>query len=1465
MDFFSDLSGSFAFALGLIFLGTAILLLAVAALVNRARDRATYTDLATGGTLPPTVPSSEESLDIVDFRTTASEPQLRVSFARALRLLRDYLPGRGARYRLPWLLSVGQTAAGKTTLLAHTELKMPFGEPEEKGRRPRLPFLWWFYDRAVALDVTGDLVLRLDGATSDQRAWTALLQQLQKHRGRRPLDGALLSIPVTEIVDFNPADSRARGMLAQRAELLRRRLEQAQRELGFQFPVYVLVTQCDRLPGFSELVSSCTPGELRQMFGWSNPNTPEVPYSDAWVDDAFDSVNLALDRQQMRVLYEGDRRRAETQGFLAFPAALEPLREALRIYWNQIFAGGTEGEPVFVRGLYFVGGEGFEEDERAPAVDPDFHRRVDFLGDLFGYKVLYEWSLSRPLSRELSRRKRWRAALQVLVLGQLLLGPPLLWWSGVEVAERAAALNEEFLKKVSAALSHGQREDLQPQAMILLQAANTVDDYRLRSPFLPTSWWSQQGQEVEEAGTLAYQRVVFPAFWQALESRLSSLGTGDTESAGAPEPIYDIQTVPEFQDLRRTMIRLSDVEGDYGIYGRYARISNSVLFPQTHFDTLDDERTPAEDVWLGTCAADEADWPEKLQDLAQTLDADFRLQIPTYWSRLYYEDVLCALQLPPLAQTQQDRHVRSIDRLRLRVEETGSLMLRQLFENNALVVDLEEMQLGIDQLAQGGTDYAGLLTTIDRTDEDLYLQSLAWAGEETFDQGEEYRKLLDSISQSRFLGPFYADQIQSEGDEGFQALRTQLAAYTTQATGYLLKHLPNGFAELQLSDSINGLRTVLASVVTKYTQPPPGGRLTLQPPGGTFLTWNPTLLGQAVELLDNYRTFMATQFQNFPSLRQAVNQGTLLTVEAKVLDIVAQAQSFPSTPVISSRATLESQLQRQVSNLSLSSSSLSSLLQWLTQPPPVSGCRGNPDLSYCQLATVLLNQQALLMQQLDRLYTLQNLYVPSRGSIAGWDGEGNLAWKAFGVQNAAGLDTYVANQRLAVQTLATQYARPILSSTSPGGVASGSGSEKASTTPPVASSNLPAWQSLASSAAYKRWTLILSDLDDYESKTPNNALLLLETFITTDLPAVTADTCLTVTPVDACFSQATPTALTTNPPPCDPFLTARTRLQQSVQLRCEPLALAEGDAAYRRIKSAFDARLAGRYPFAAVSARPARDAAPADIAAFFAVYDAERPKVDRMIQVGERSLQRNPQRPLFPWPPRTTQAIHDFLTDLQTVRGFFAPYLTAVQSRPKVAPVPTFALQADLRPAPDQEAGGNEIIERALRVGRTTVRSGMPLPSTASAAPTWSYGTPVRLWLRWARNGPTAPQRPSEDPEARLEERTLIYDYTGPWSLLRLLQEKAAPQIQGVEDPLLLEIPTETTVPSSEPAESRRRRRREEKDKEAAGPSLILANAEVVLSLGLATADDKGTEIDLPPFPAEAPATTVPPVTAAQK
>ena len=43
------------------------------------------------------------------------------------------------------------------------------------------------------LYVSGDLVLRLDGASSDQPAWMGLLKTLREYRSRRPIDGALAS------------------------------------------------------------------------------------------------------------------------------------------------------------------------------------------------------------------------------------------------------------------------------------------------------------------------------------------------------------------------------------------------------------------------------------------------------------------------------------------------------------------------------------------------------------------------------------------------------------------------------------------------------------------------------------------------------------------------------------------------------------------------------------------------------------------------------------------------------------------------------------------------------------------------------------------------------------------------------------------------------------------------------------------------------------------------------------------------------------------------------------------------------------------------------------------------------------------------------------------------------------------------------------------------------------------------
>ena len=176
---------------------------------------------------------------------------LKSSFSRAVRLLRTHVTRRDYRYRLPWLLAVGEADSGKTTLLSETGLGLPLGRPAEQPHGVKQGVNWFFFDRGVVLDVAGDFVLRPDGEPSNRRGWREIARLLQKYRPERPLDGVVLTIPCTDLVAARGLDGRAR--IEQKAATLYRKLWQAQKILGMSFPVYVIVTKCDEIAGFRSL------------------------------------------------------------------------------------------------------------------------------------------------------------------------------------------------------------------------------------------------------------------------------------------------------------------------------------------------------------------------------------------------------------------------------------------------------------------------------------------------------------------------------------------------------------------------------------------------------------------------------------------------------------------------------------------------------------------------------------------------------------------------------------------------------------------------------------------------------------------------------------------------------------------------------------------------------------------------------------------------------------------------------------------------------------------------------------------------------------------------------------------------------------------------------------------------------------------------------------------------------------
>lgn len=1364
--------------------------------LRRAGDAASYVDLEGQGVVELPGDGEEGRVQVLDLRIPPPERALRRASSRILRLLERIQPGAGSRYRTPWFLCLGPTDGGKTTLLSYAGLRLPFGEPHHAtGERPR-SCTWWLFDRGMVLDVAGDLVLRGDGSSSDQPAWLGFLRLLRRRRRRRPVDGALLVVPVTSLYGFDPTDRGARAAVGHRADMLRRKLDQAQRKLGIRFPVYVLVTQSDRLPGFGDLAAAVEPGERAQMLGWSNPQPPDTPYSGSWVDDAIESITGALDSAELRILGEG-RPLADPQGFVALPAAVAATREALRIYLNQVFAGDP-AEVLPFRGLYFCGGEGFCPPGRAP--EGDFRtespvaadaggrsRSVDFLTDLLAFKVFYEWSLARPAARAEKRRGRLLAATRTALVLLLLVGPALLWWGGHRAGQDAETLRTAFLTPAHSALAKilpkgGKGDPTVEQrnsaARPVLEAVTKVPDYRLRSFLFPASLRSPLGRKMVTAGTGTYGLAVFPAFSGEIQAslvRLAAPATVPTPTA----PIYDLSSVPELAVLEAKVARLTTLEADVGLYNGFAQ-----------------ERcaTPA---------------PERVAELGQLARDLYRLILtpPTRQARRYYERVLCEVEnLGDPESLEDPQALAKVPRLEVldpspyspplvdRTESLGGAMFVRLFQQNALVGDLDALERQIDTLSRRAPPaseavavYRELLSTFARTEQDLARPELAWAGQTELDLGTAYRRLTGAIARSRLLGLPVAQTLSATADEGFAAFRRRLAGYSTDATGKLLAE-KDGEVQLALAPDVLGLRTAVEGLLARLPGAQPRTPPIVPTGGGTYLSWDTSQVTAAADAFTAYQSFVNRSFKGFPGFQQVVETATRREVELDILDEVGQAQSFPTTPDLSTPERLEAHLQTQVDNLVAATAPLNLLLQGFAPPPAVSGCASTPGSAYCQLAAVVSAQKGLLLEQLDTLYDDRAPYAPANGAFSDWDGETNLAWRAFGVANADALTGYLTGQRGLVQGLADAYATPILNGLpTPGQAMTG-----------------------AAAKASNRWQLILNDLAAYKDKAPNGSLAGLEGFVTTNLATAVVGTCLEApAPSGACFAPQTPVALTLAPPPCDPFLEARQVLEKGLQTACEGATITAGTAAYGKIAAAFGDSLAGHFPFASASSSETDEAGPGALASFYTVWDAEQGRVENLFTVWDRSLARTPPSPPLPWPQATGEAIRTFMRQTEATRTFFAPFLTErAAAKPEVRDqvVPRYDLRVDLEPQPtSQEQGGDRVIQRVLRLGTTEVVTG----AAATPTPGWAYGTDTAVALRWANDGPTTPlwPEPKGDPHATLSDRTVTWSYTDPWSLLRLLAEHPASGAPAgtVEVEVVTDTEKAPQPPSPSPAKIRMR------------------------------------------------------------
>lgn len=381
----------------------------------------------------------------------AQREDLRRHFVEGVSKLRD----RGIdSYELPWYVVVGESGGGKTELLrrcgAAGSTSHGMTDPLQ-GVGGTLNMNWWFYNRAVILDTAGRLWEDRDNATSLSE-WEEFLRLLVRYRRATPINGLILVIPATSLLR-----DRADALEAKTATIVDQ-LHRVRNALEVRFPVYVVVSKCDLIPGFRDFFEHIVQPDLQhQILGWSNRHDIDQPLQlDAPVEEGRDTagpretqlaheLNRLADQLEVRRLAllrdptpsgPSGRRLDDVDGVFAFPEQFRRhIIPALSQYVTKVFAAGRyDRKPLFLRGIYLTSSMregspldedlarmlGKELDEFAAAEGTPREERAYFLTDLFDQKIFREPGL---VSRSITPRRqfrRYRAALVGCALAGLV-------------------------------------------------------------------------------------------------------------------------------------------------------------------------------------------------------------------------------------------------------------------------------------------------------------------------------------------------------------------------------------------------------------------------------------------------------------------------------------------------------------------------------------------------------------------------------------------------------------------------------------------------------------------------------------------------------------------------------------------------------------------------------------------------------------------------------------------------------------------------------------------------------------------------------------------------------------------------------------------------------------------------------------------------------------------------------------
>ncbi|MGE4242609.1 type VI secretion system protein [Ramlibacter sp.] len=1229
---------------------------------------------------------------------------LKQSFRGAVELIENNLVGRSERYNLAWSVVLNE---------GETEGPLPImqsGLPSALGTDSTIStaaagIQWNFFDKGVAVQLqSAYLGAQDDQGREEQKTWDEFLGLCRGYRPDRPFDSIVLAIPARQLL---ASDAQAQLELVARAKAIHRRLWLAQNRFALRFPIYLVVSGCDQIAGFSRFAAALPEGMRRGLLGWSSPFEVGAPYQPQWVDQGMDDVTRDVSdaTSELCALESPDSNSAD---YFMLATDIERLRPGLKLFMDELMRPSAYHEPFIFRGFYLTGdcsamaellGTGQHARLAGPDVEQDeeFEQLPDetsdgltalpspvmtstelepaFLRDIFEKKVFPEAGLARASTTQRMRHSavgsalRWSAAAIVAVW---VCGLAWATYSLNDSSKQILAALDQLERDTRASLQEQRNEtfDLdgsRRRTLATLSLMERVDANDLWSVFMPGSWSSFDSvqERLKKKLESSFSRNSVQPLRLSFYARMSQLtGTPLDSATGQPivgascnwrggvtastgRPVLNPEDLPEFQ---------------------------AVLHYVTQIEELDRAVRAFERLREGT--------PSGAQDLNLVVRTLMGVQLPGDASRtaaLFHQHAKAAPPLQPVAMEAAAR---------CGFQQAMRALHERLFERNDLLAAERAMMDRINgmmadsTMAQPAVMLAGWQGVLDamREEEALFAPGKgAWVRRRTLSLGGPYDALLQRAQAVALIGRSESEDARRKAEEHmgrFLAAWDDVQNDRRAVPGRGLRWLEaeNKWA---FSEERAAIRDSLGNLLGQAYMRPGRGKLP-DVPNMASVMWDRARLDQALAYADARKKFQTELLPKFPPMMQ---QGVERTVNAvlaeQIVDVVAQGMVLTER---SSQVSAIADADRQrVVRIRVLLAELGARLPGET------------------LAAVLVRDAKARLRALDETFAQGEVFVPRE--LRAWTGEKGPLVSAFGTGDSMGLAAYVAQQQAFVDSSARE-AEALL--------AAMEGSENAD-------------------ATVNRWRGIVADVAKYRLKSPASNLQQLEQFILNASADIDLANC-----TDKLSRMAQRRS-------GDVFGERLVNLQVRLVQRCRELRTTENRDGWMKFVEVFNRDVAGRVPFKTGAPLAADRYADLDeVASALKAYER-----------AAKSVERN----------AATQQVKRFDEQMERVKTFMAPLFTAEEGAAQ-----GYDLAVDFRANPQAEIEGNKIIEWSVSVGGHTLKQREPVRPLR-----WEPGTPIVVSMRLARDGPVAPVADPLQPAMVVEDRTVTYRFTDPWSLFSFI------------------------------------------------------------------------------------------------